>query len=236
MSKEISLVDIINYLHSLHLQWTGEIFDYSIQRFRKVKSEDIVNNDKLLLKLKDDYIYFDLTKYSLEFTYSPDDIATFIAENFKYYWDTHIIDNNYKSRPATAQDFIPHFIHSDLTRKVSLPVMDIAKNNKSKSMEVIITNSKFLVETYEDIHSTPYFDSYSEVWQKFLLHRYPEKYAPILIDILMEECRKIEERATIKRTLFGKKKVYSAYDASTLERNRKRLAETMRLFDDNYSV
>lgn len=227
-----TIQDLERYLISKHLLWTGEIYDKSQQKFKRAEPNDFERNKLILLKLKDDYIYFDFKNENLVFCFSPHEVSTFIAEHLNYYWDTKVIDNHYVSRKATASDFLPQERIGGFSRKIALPVMDIKNSKPTMSLNVEISNSNFMVETYENIHDTPYFVQYADSWQKFLFRNNPEMYGPIYIDILSNECKKIEEKAVTKKTLFGKKTYLSSYDSSHLAKLRKTLTRAMEIYQD----
>lgn len=234
MQNKFTLDEIDENLKTFYLYWTGEVYDHSMNCFREFEDSD-TKKRYLLLKLSNDYIYYDLKKGSLLFTYNADDIAAFIGERFKLYWDGKIAES-LTYRKAQATDFLPKIENRALTIKINLPVMDIANNTKT-NMTVKISNSQFAVETYENIHDEHYYDSYDICWQEFLLNRYPERYAPIYIDICKKKCKEIESRGTIKKTLFGKKKlVLSEHDKQTLEKLKERLNKAINLCENYYSI
>lgn len=231
-----TILDLEKYLKSKHLLWTGEVYDKTQQKFKRAEPKDFEQNKLILLKLEDDYIYFDFEKENLVFCFSPHEISTFIAEHLNYYWDTKVIDSNYVSRKATAADFLPQKRIGGFSRKIALPVIDIKHSKPAISLNVEISNSNFMLETFENIHDTPYFVHYADSWQKFLFKNSPEMYGPIYIDILRKQCKEIEEKAVTKKTLFGKKTYLSSHDSSHLEKLKKNLARAINVYKDHNTL
>ncbi len=235
MTQDLLYKTIKLNLEAKNLNWDGLVFDKSSKDFVNFFKANIGRKRYLLLKLKDDYVYFDTKSSAIIPTFQIDDIIEYFAENKKLYWngDLHFSDKDIKAKPT---DFLPQKDKkSNLTRSVSIKVLNPTKLSNSREV-VEISSMYFKIMCFDEQSQFPYFETDSNTWQSFLLKKHPEQYAPIYYDIYKSKYNRLISQPRKTKGIFVKKPIYSEDEIKALNKYKQKMNEASQYFETDCGI
>ena len=219
---------IQTHLNKYNLVWTGYLYDDEQDIFRVVEDRDLSQNGIILLRLVDDYIYYDIGKSKIRTLYTIDDITNFMVNKFHMYWEgTNTLD-----KKVDETFFFPSSALSKTTRTQRIDSINL-KSKEKERVYAQISSIDFKVEEFIDPHSS-YFVSYSSDWRDFLLKSNTVLYSPIYVDYYLQKYKQIQNSATPIQTGFIKKKlIYDKETQKKLDFCKDKIANMYKLISEN---
>jgi len=219
---------IQTHLKQNNLVWTGYIYDDEQDLFRMVEDKDLNPNDVVLLRLANDYIYYDIGKSKIITLYTIDDITNFLVDKMHVYWD----GTNTMDKKVDETYFFPTSSLSTNSRTQRLDSINLKSKNKER-VYTQVSSVDFKVEEFIDPHSS-YFVTYSSDWRDFLLKSNTVLYSPVYADYYLQKYMEIKKNATpIETGFFKKKLVYDKETQKKLDLCREKIANMNNIISEN---